>query len=76
MQRQSVRRPEAMTGLLIKAFAAKMVFFGIYVAVLLKAGRLRPFPFVVSFMGYFVALHALEAVGLRRLQAGDLKRNT
>ena len=76
MQRQSVRRPEAMTGLLIKAFASKMVFFGVYVGVLLKAGGVQPLPFVVSFMSYFVALHAWEAIGLRRLQAGILKGNT
>ncbi len=76
MQRQSVRRPAGMTGLLIKAFAAKMVFFGAYVAVLLKIGGVRPFPFVVSFVSYFVALHTLEAVGLHRLQAGNLKGNT
>ncbi len=75
MQRQSARRPEAMTGLLMKAFAAKMVFFGTYVAALLKAGGVRPLPFVVSFMSYFVALHAVEATGLRRLQAGVLRGN-
>jgi len=75
MERQFTRRPTALTGLLIKAFAAKMVFFGVYVAALLKVGGVRPFPFVVSFMSYFVALHALEAVGLRRLQAGVLKGN-
>ena len=75
MERQFMRHPGALTGLLIKAFAAKMVFFGVYVAALLKVGGVRPFPFVVSFMSYFVALHALEAVGLRRLQAGVLKGN-
>jgi hypothetical protein len=75
MQRQSVRRPAALTALLIKAFAAKMVFLGVYVAALLKVGGVRPFPFVVSFMSYFMALHTLEAIGLHRLQAGVLKGN-
>lgn len=76
MQRQSVRRPAALTELLMKAFAAKMVFFGVYVAALLKLGIVRPLPFVVSLMSYFVALHAVEAIGLRRLQAGVLRGNT
>jgi hypothetical protein len=75
MERHSIRRPAGLTGFLIKAFGAKMVFFGVYVTALLKVGSVRPFPFVVSFMSYFVSLHALEAIGLRRLQAGVLKGN-
>jgi hypothetical protein len=75
MERQFIRRPAALTGLLIKAFAGKMIFFGVYITALLEAGVVRPFPFVVSFVSYFVSLHALEAIGLRRLQAGVLKGN-
>jgi len=75
MERQSIRRPEALTRFLIKAFAAKMVFFGVYITALLRVGTVRPFPFVISFMSYFVSLHVLEAIGLRRLQAGVLKGN-
>lgn len=68
IERQFVRRPEALTRLLIKAFAAKMVFFAVFVTVVLKFGMVRPFPFVISLMSYFIALHAAEAIGLRRLQ--------
>ena len=75
MERQSIRRPEGLTRFLIKAFAAKMVFFGVYITALLRVGTVRPFPFVISFMSYFVSLHVLEAIGLRRLQAGVLKGN-
>jgi hypothetical protein len=75
IERQFARRPTGLTGFLIKAFAAKIVFFGVYVTALLKVGIVRPFPFVVSFMSYFVALHVLEATGLHRLQAGVLKGN-
>jgi len=72
MERQHLRRPEGMTRLMIRAFAAKMVFFAAYIAVLLRSGWVRPIPFVVSFMGYFLSLHAAEAFGLRRLQAAGL----
>jgi hypothetical protein len=72
LERRYVRRPAALTGLLIRAFAAKMIFFAIYVSVLLKVGIVRPVPFVVSFMCYFVSLHVLEAIGLRRLLASVL----
>ena len=54
---------------MIAAFAAKMVFFGAYVAVMLLALALRPVPFVASFTAYFIALHLIEALCLKRLFA-------
>ena len=61
------RHPESLTGVMIKAFLAKMVFFGGYVALIVKAGWVRPVPFVVSFISYFLVLHMIEAFRLRRL---------
>jgi hypothetical protein len=59
--------PQRVTAVMIAAFAAKMVFFGVYVAVMLKVLALRPIPFVASFMGFFLGLYAMEALYLRRL---------
>jgi hypothetical protein len=59
--------PQRVTAVMIVAFAAKMVFFGVYVAVMLKVLALRPIPFVASFMGYFLGLYGMEALYLRRL---------
>ena len=61
--------PERLTSMLIAAFAGKMVFFGAYVAVMLKALTLRAVPFVVSFTCAFIVLHLMEALGLRNLFA-------
>jgi hypothetical protein len=72
MKRQHLRNPKGLTKLLIKAFAAKMIFFAVYITVLLGGGWVRPFPFVISFMGYYLTLHVMEAIGLRRLQAAGL----
>jgi hypothetical protein len=63
------RNPERLTALMVAAFGAKMVVFGTYVAIVLKVLSLRPVPFVVSFTGYFIALHLAEALSLRRLFA-------
>jgi hypothetical protein len=52
------------------AFAAKMIFFAAYVAVMLRVLDLQPIPFVVSFASCFIALHFIEGLGLRRLFAG------
>ncbi len=67
------RNPTAMTAFMMTAFAAKMVFFGGYVAVMLRLLSLRPVPFVVSFTSYFIVLYAIEALHLRRLFWGGMR---
>ena len=67
--RTAATAPEKVTGVMVTGLAVKMVFFGVYVAGMLKGAGLRPVPFVVSFAGFFIALHAMEAVFLRRVFA-------
>src|SRR4029077_17958799 len=69
-ERPYKRDREARTGLMPAAFAVKMLFFGTYVAVMLRIVGLQPLPFVVSFTGYFIALYLTEALLMRRLFAG------
>ncbi|MEQ1909801.1 MAG: hypothetical protein ABMA15_13315 [Vicinamibacterales bacterium] len=61
------RDPPALTGFMTAAFGFKFVFFGAYVAVLLKMVQVPSVPFVVSFSSYFIALHFVEAMFLKRL---------
>jgi len=61
--------PQLLSGLMLKAFAAKMLWFGAYVGVVLEIVGVRPVPFVVSFTGYFIALYLTEALLMRRLFA-------
>jgi hypothetical protein len=70
IERTFKRDPQQLTALMIGAFGAKMLFFGAYVAVMLKVVGVRPVPFVVSFTGYFIALYLIEALLMRRLFAG------
>ena len=65
------RNPEALTSVMVGAFVGKMVFFGVYVAAVLKGLAVAPIPFVVSFAGYFIALHLAEAMALRTLFSGE-----
>jgi hypothetical protein len=64
-------RPQSLMGAMSVAFFAKLVFFGVYVAVVIKSGLVRPAPFAISFTGYFLALHITEAFRLRSLFAVD-----
>ena len=60
-------RPEGLTGLMAAAFVLKMVFFGAYVAAMLRVMHFRPVPFVSSFTAYFIGLYLMEALFLKRL---------
>ena len=51
----------AVTGVVLAAF------FALYLTVMLKLLSLRPVPFVVAFVSYFIALYAMQALFLRRL---------
>ncbi|HUR32817.1 MAG TPA: hypothetical protein VM032_03425 [Vicinamibacterales bacterium] len=68
-ERMFRQNPQALTGLMVTAFAFKVVFFGGYVALMLRGVGLRPVPFAVSFSSYFIALHFVEAFCLQRLFA-------
>jgi hypothetical protein len=65
--------PGRLMNVMIAALVVKMVFFGGYVAAMLRGLDLRPAPFVVSFAAYFIALHSMEAWFLRRLLMNDLR---
>jgi hypothetical protein len=59
--------PERLTSMMISAFAAKLIFFGAYVGLAIGVLGMKPVPFAVSFAGYFIALHMIEAFWLKRL---------
>jgi hypothetical protein len=66
VERTHAQAPERVTSVLIAGFVAKMVFFGVYVA-LLGTLWLRPEPLVVAFGASFLVLHMIEAGYLRKL---------
>lgn len=70
LARARARTPDRVSALMVKLFAAKLLFFGAYVvlAVPLLDGGIKAF--VVSFTCQYVVLHAIEAMSLRRLFAG------
>ncbi len=68
-ERTYKENPGRVTALMIKSFAAKIVFFGGYVAIMLSRPWLQPVPFVASFTSFFIALYLFEALCLQRLFA-------
>jgi len=70
LERTQSSTPERLTNVMITAFGVKALLFAVYVVVALWALGLRPKPFMLSFTGYYVGLHVVEAMFLRRLLAG------
>ncbi len=64
LQRQG---PVELAVLMLTGFVFKMIFFGAYVAVMLRVVGFRTAPFVASFTSYFIALYLIEALHLKRL---------
>jgi len=60
-------RPQALMSVMIASFAFKLVFFGLYVALMIRVVALKPVPFIASFTGYLAGLYLMEALYLRRL---------
>ena len=75
VERMHAAAPERVMSVMLTAFMAKMMFFGVYVAGMLRGLELRRTPFVVSFTIYFIALYAMEALFLKRLFESDRQRS-
>jgi hypothetical protein len=63
------RDKAALLPWMIRAFAVKAMFVVAYVVMMLKVMDARPMPFVLSFIGAYLATHLAEAYCLRRLMA-------
>lgn len=72
MVRHRASSTRGMTRLLLQAFAAKAIFFAVYIIALLKNHWVQPTQFVICFAGFYLALHFAEAMGLRRMQTGGM----
>jgi hypothetical protein len=70
MERTYRTNPQGLTPVMIAAFAGKLVFFGAYVALMIRPVKVHPVPFIASFTGYFIGLYVIEALLLKRLLAG------
>ena len=64
--------PAQMAGRMFLSLGVKMVFFGAYVVLAIRGLGVELVPFIVSFTAYFVALHSVEAILLRRAQARQI----
>lgn len=67
VERAYAARPDVVFGVMLTGMVLKLVFFAAYAFVMLRVLGLRPIPFVASFASYFIVLHNLEALFMKRL---------
>ncbi len=70
MERTHRRNPERLTRLLVRAFLAKLVVFGLYMSAAVSMLSLDAAWFAGSFTVSFVVLHLAEALHLQRRLTG------
>jgi hypothetical protein len=63
------RDKAALLPVMLRAFAVKVMCVVAYVVMMLKVADARPTPFLLSFIGTYLATHLAEAYCLRRLMA-------
>jgi len=73
IERTMKRDAAQVTPMMMKLFAAKMLFFGLYLVLAVVRLGMRPVPFMVSFTMAFITLYLLEALYLQRLFANGLR---
>jgi ACR3 family arsenite efflux pump ArsB len=61
------RDPLAVTGVMLRAWLLKALFFTIYLIAVIRGLGVSGQPFAVSLASYFLVLHTIEAMLLKRL---------
>jgi hypothetical protein len=68
--------PARVTGVLVAGFGFKLVFFGVYMALMLRVVEVRTVPFAAAFTGYIIGLYVMEALFLKRLFVGGARSSS
>lgn len=61
------KNPQLTTNVLMIGFVGKMIVFGIFLSTIIYFYAFKPYPFVFSFAGSFLAFHTLEAFVLKSI---------
>ena len=61
------RDPARVMSVMLQSAIVKLVFFSLYVVVMVRGLSLQPTLFAVTFVAYFLALYAVQAIMMRRL---------
>ena len=67
MKKTHAADPAALTKFMMKGFLVKIILYGGDVSIIIGFYAFNAVPFILSFIGYFVTLHILEAFYLKSI---------
>ena len=67
VKRTYAANPAGVMSVMLAGMVIKLMFFAAYAFVMLRVLDVRPIPFVASFTCYFIVLHHIEALFMKRL---------
>ena len=54
--------------MLVRGFAIKFIFYGVFIITIFTVYSFKPIPFMCSFAVSFIGLHMMEAIVLKKIQ--------
>ena len=54
--------------MLVRGFAIKFIFYGVFIVTIFTVYSFKPVPFMCSFTFSFIGLHMMEAIVLKKIQ--------
>ena len=54
--------------MLVRGFAIKFIFYGVFIITIFTVYSFKPIPFMCSFTVSFIGLHMMEAIVLKKIQ--------
>ena len=54
--------------ILVRGFAIKFIFYGVFIITIFTVYSFKPVPFMCSFTSSFIGLHLMEAIVLKKIQ--------
>ena len=54
--------------MLVRSFAIKFIFYGVFIITIFTVYSFKPVPFMCSFTSSFIGLHLMEAIVLKKIQ--------
>ena len=68
MIKYSNSRAVRFNRMLVRGFAIKFIFYGVFIITIFTVYSFKPVPFMCSFTSSFIGLHLMEAIVLKKIQ--------
>ncbi len=68
MEKHSNEEVIYFNSMLMRGFALKFIFYGLFILIIFTVYSFNPIPFMCSFTSSFIGLHIMETIVLKKIQ--------